>query len=181
VLRVVIDTSSLVSYVLTQGDLMRLVVAHWRAGSFTVLSSPATRRELAGVLARPKVRELAVAPLDELVYGLERFSENVPGTLDLSGACRDPKDGKFLACAMEGKAHYVISSDRDLLDMRCYQEIAILNPGQFLLALELYGMETAHMAARFTPDVLSDIQANVPLEAETGARVETALALASSS
>ena len=43
-LRVVIDTSSLVSYVLTRGDLMRRVVAHWRAGTFTLLSSSATRQ-----------------------------------------------------------------------------------------------------------------------------------------
>jgi predicted nucleic acid-binding protein len=51
VLRVVIDTSSLVSYVLTQSELMRRVVSRWRAGAFTLLSSPATRAELADVLA----------------------------------------------------------------------------------------------------------------------------------
>ena len=117
-LRVVIDTSSLVSFVLTQGEIMSRVVAQWRAGAFVLLSSPATRAELAGVLTRPAIQQLAVAPLDELVHGLERFSEHVPGKLDLSGACRDPKDDKFLACAVEGHAHYVVSSDRDLLDMR---------------------------------------------------------------
>ena len=100
-LRIVVDTSSLVSYVLTQGELMRRVVAHWRAGTFTLLSSPATRAELASVLARPSIRKLATAPLDELVWGLERFSEHVPGVLDLSGACRDPKDDKFLTCVVE--------------------------------------------------------------------------------
>jgi putative PIN family toxin of toxin-antitoxin system len=185
VLRVVIDTSSLVSYVLTRGELMRRVVAHWRAGapstssgqSFTLLSSPATRAELAGVLARPAIRQLAVAPLDELAQGLERFSEHVPGGLGLSGACRDPKDDKFLACAVEGRAHYLVSSDRDLLDMRRYRDVAIVNPGQFLLALELYPMEAAAIAARFGRDVLADIQASVPLEPETAARVAEALAM----
>jgi predicted nucleic acid-binding protein len=43
-LRVVIDTSSLVSYVLTQGDLMSQVVAHWRAG--TLDCSPPRRRDV---------------------------------------------------------------------------------------------------------------------------------------
>jgi len=109
VLRVVIDTSSLVSYVLTRGELMRRVVAHWRAGTFAFLSSPATRAELADVLARPAIQQLAVAPPDELVRGLERFTEHVPGVLDVSGACRDPKDDKFLACAVEGQAHYLVS------------------------------------------------------------------------
>jgi len=147
-LRVVIDTSSLVSYVLTWGELMSRIVAHWRAGDFTLLSSPATRAELAGVLARPAIRQLATAPLDELVQGLERFSEHVPGALEISGACRDPKDDKFLACAVEGDAHYLVSSDRDLLDMRRHRDVAIVNPGQFLLALELYPMEARALAAR---------------------------------
>ncbi|MBC8248193.1 MAG: putative toxin-antitoxin system toxin component, PIN family [Anaerolineales bacterium] len=176
-LRVVVDTSSLVSYVLTRGELMRRVVAYWRAGTFTLLSSPATRAELADVLARPAIRQLAVAPLDELVRGLERFSEHVPGLLGLSGACRDPKDDKFLACAVEGGAHYLVSSDDDLLDMRRYQDVAIVNPGQFVLAMELHPMEAREMAARFGRDVLADIQATVPLEPETAARVAEALTI----
>ena len=156
---------------------MHRVVAHWRAGTFILLSSPATRAELADVLARPAIRQLAVAPLDELVRGLERFSEHVPGVLDLSGACRDPKDDKFLACAVEGRAHYLVSSDDDLLDMRRYRDVAIVNPGQFLLALELYPMEAKALAARFGRDMLADIQATVPLEPETAARVAEALAM----
>jgi len=176
-LRVVIDTSSLVSYVLTQGELMSRVVAHWRAGTFTLLSSPVTRAELAGVLARPAIRRLATAPLDELARGLDRFSKHVPGVLNLSGACRDPKDDKILACAVEGRAHYLVSSDRDLLDMRHYRGVAIVNPGQFLLALELYPMEARALAARFGHDVLVNIQATVPLEPGTTARVSEAMAM----
>ena len=178
-LRVVIDTSSLVSYVLTRGELMRRVIAHWRADTFIFLSSPATRAELAGVLDRPAIRRLAVAPLDKLVEGLERFSENVAESLDLSGACRDPKDDKFLACAVEGGAHYLVSSDRDLLDMHSYRQVAIVNPGQFLLALELYSMDAQAMGARFERDVLAGIQTTVPLEPGTAARVAEALALLS--
>lgn len=176
-LRVVVDTSSLVSYVLTRGDLMRRVVAHWRADAFTLLSSPATRAELAGVLARPAIQRLTAVPLDDLVQGLARFSEHVPGDLDVSGACRDPKDDKFLACAVEGGAQYLVSSDRDLLDVRTYQGVAIVSPGQFLLALELQAMDVRAIAARFDRAVLADIQDTVPLEPETAARVTEALAM----
>ena len=174
----VIDTSSLVSYVLTHGELMRRVVAGWRAGSFSLLSSPATHAELAAVLARPEIQRLAVSPLDELVRGLERFSQPVPGRLDLAGACRDAKDDKFLACAVEGQAHYLVSSDRDLLDMRGYQDVAILNPGQFLLALELYPLDSEAMARRFGRQVLADIKATLPLEPDTAQRLAAALDLA---
>lgn len=176
-LRVVIDTSSLVSYVLTRGEIMRQVVAHWRASDFRLLSSPATRAELAAVLQRPRIRRLAVAPLGELALGVDRFSHHVSGTLDLAVPCRDPKDAKFLRCAVEGEAHYLVSSDRDLLDMRRWRGVAIVNPGQFLLALELYGMEAVAMAERFEPAVLRGILETVVLEPSTAARVKEAVEL----
>jgi hypothetical protein len=69
------------------------------------------------------------------------YSWYVPGELCLTGACRDSKDDKFLTCAVEGDAHYLLSSDKDLLSMRFYRGMAIVNPGQFLLALELHALD----------------------------------------
>jgi len=177
-LRVVLDTSSLVSYVLTRGDILRRVVAHWRANHYALLSSPQTRAELAAVLARPQIRRLAVAPLDELVQRIERYTWPVPGVLDLQGACRDPKDDKFLACAVEGEAHYLVSSDNDLLDLRSFRGVVIHNPGQFLLALELSRLDARAMARRFDGKTLADIQETLLLEPETAGRLAAAVALA---
>ena len=177
-LRAVIDTSSLISYVLTRGDIMHRVVAQWRANGFVVLSSPATRAELTAVLSRPQIQRLAVASLDPLIQGLERYTWHVPGALDLTGACRDPKDDKFLACAVEGKAHYLVSSDKDLLDMKSYRGVAIVNPGQFLLALELHALDVKALARRFDLETLVGIQQSLPLEPETAARLLEAIALA---
>ena len=176
-LRVVIDTSSLISYALTRDDLMQRVVAHWRAGTFSLLSSPATRTELSTVLSRPCVQSLAGSPLDELLRGVERFSEHVSGELQLTGVSRDGQDDKFLSCAVEGGADYLVSIKRTLLDVRRYRGVAILSPGQFLLALELYPMEAAAMALRFSRDVLAGIPATVPLEPGTAARVAKAVDL----
>ena len=173
-LRVVIDTSSLVSYVLTRGDIRSQVVAHWRASSFRLLSTSATRAELAAVLQRPRIRRLAVAPLDELAAGLDRFSHHVAERLDLPIPCRDPNDVKFVLCAVEGRAHYLVSSDQDLLAMRHYRGVAFVNPGQFLLALELHSMSEGEMAERFGRQVLSEILDTVPLEPETAARLKRA-------
>lgn len=174
-LRAVVDTSCLISYVLTRGTLMRQVIAHWQEGAFTMLSSPATRAELTGVLARPAIQQLAAVPLDEMASGLMRFSEHVPGKLELVGVCRDPKDDKFLACALKGQAHYLVTGDRDLLTLRHYREIAIVNPGQFLLALELYVMSAQALAARFGLEVLKEIVETIPLDPDTTARVREAV------
>ena len=177
-LRVVLDTSSLVSYALTRGDIMRRVMGHWRANKYVFLSSPQTRAELVAVLARPQIKRLATAPLDELARVIERYTWHVPGTLDLSGACRDPKDDKFLACALEGKAHYLVSSDNDLLQLRSFQGVVIHNPGQFLLAVELSLLDANGMAQRFDFSVLRDIQETLLLEPETTHHLAMAVDLA---
>lgn len=180
-LRVVLDTSSVVSYVLTKGALMERVIAHWRAGTITVISSPATRLELAAVLARPRIRQRSEVDLDRLVAGMERFSEGVAGALTVSGICRDPKDDVFLACALEGDAHYLLSSDLDLLALRHHQDVAIVNPGQLLIAIALFGLAAAEMLEHYDRNTLADIQAVIPLEPATGRRLAAALALADTS
>lgn len=48
-LRAVLDTSSLVSYILTRGEIMRRVIGHWRANHYVLLSSPQTRAAPAAV------------------------------------------------------------------------------------------------------------------------------------
>lgn len=154
---------------------MSRVVEHWRAGSVILLSSPVTRAELGAVLARPAIRRLSSVSLDEFAQGLERFSENVPATADLTGVCRDPKDVKVLVCAQEGQAQYIVSSDRDLLDLRRFGDVAIVNPGEFLLAFELHALEPNEIALRFRREVLADIQANIPLDPETERRLAAAL------
>jgi len=157
---------------------MRRVVDHWRANHYVLLSSPATRAELAAVLARPQIRRLVVAPLDELVRGIERYSWPVPGKLELSGARWDPSDDKFLACAVEGEAHYLVSSDKNLLELRSFQGVVIHNPGQFLLALELSMLDAEAMVRRFGRATLLDIQLALLLDSETAKRLAAAVALA---
>ena len=127
------------------------------------------------VLARPQIQEISVVPLNDLTRCIERFTLTIPGKLTLSGACRDPKDDKFLACSVEGEAHYLISSDRDLLEMKRFQDIAILNPGQILLALELYSMDADEMVKRFAHEALIGIRERVPLEQNTLKRLDSAL------
>lgn len=176
-LRVVIDTSTLVSYVLSKSALLSRLIDAWRSGQFVLVTSPATRAELAQVLARPGIRSRTLVPLDELVAGLERFSRTVPGILSTTGVCRDPKDDKFVACAVEGNVDYLVSSDADLLALRWHREIAMVNPGQFLLALEMHSLSPDQIFRRHDRMVLERILANVPLQPDAAHKVRTALAL----
>jgi putative PIN family toxin of toxin-antitoxin system len=174
-LRAVLDTSTLVSFVLTTGEIMRQVIAAWRADEFVLVTSPATLTELHEVLERPAIQQRAKVSIARLYTEVVGISIHVAGRLELHNVCRDPKDDKFLACAVEGEAHYLVSSDKDLLDMASYEGVCILNPGEFLAALQLHRFSVDEIQQRYSRDTLQMIQATLCLDLETGARLVQAL------
>ena len=154
---------------------MGRVVAHWRAEDFILLTSPSTRADLAQGLAHPSIQDLTARPLAELVQGLEQFSEPVAGTLDLSGACRNPRSDALLACAVEGEAHYLVTTDRGLLRMRNYQDLCIVTPVRFLLALQLHKLPVEEISHRFPSQTLHRIVSAMCLDPTTEAKLNQVL------
>ena len=45
--------------------------------------------------------------------------------------CRDPDDDKFLSCAIDSKALYIVSGDKDLLSIRTYENVEIITAAEF--------------------------------------------------
>jgi len=48
----------------------------------------------------------------------------------------DPADNKFLECALDGRADYIVSGDSHLLGVGQYQAIQILSVRQFFKPME---------------------------------------------
>ena len=61
----------------------------------------------------------------------------VPGILQLPEATRDPKDDPLVACAVEGAADYLVSGDRDLLDLGETENTRMVTPREFVETLGL--------------------------------------------
>ncbi len=59
-----------------------------------------------------------------------RVSRKVESKRRIS-ACPDKADNRFLEAASAGKAEYIVSSDRHLLDMKEFEGIRILKPEEF--------------------------------------------------
>lgn len=51
----------------------------------------------------------------------------------------DPADNKYLACAYEGEADYIVSGDHHLLDLGSYQGIDIIKAREFLSLWATHG------------------------------------------
>jgi hypothetical protein len=45
---------------------------------------------------------------------------------------RDPEDNMVLECAIEAEAEYIVSGDKDLLELKEYRGIRIIRAGDFL-------------------------------------------------
>lgn len=50
--------------------------------------------------------------------------------------CRDPDDNVILSLALDGKADYIVSGDKDLLDISSFRNIPIIKPVEFLSMFE---------------------------------------------
>lgn len=174
-LRVVIDTSTLVSFVLTAGDITRRIIAAWRADEFILLTTSETRAELRRVLEKPQIRARSREPMGWFADDIERFSTHIAGDLQLPGVTRDSKDDMFLTCAVEGRADYLVSSDRDLLVLRGHENVCVVNPGEFLVILRLAQLSPLEMRTNFSPDTLSHVWSSLCLTPSLKEKVAEAL------
>ncbi len=131
--RVVLDTNVVLSaLVFAQGRLARLRHA-WRQERCRPLASAATIGELMRALAYPKFA-LSMDEQRELLgdYLPYCVTVTIPVRRPRVPACRDPFDVPFLELAVIGKAHYLVSGDRDLLALRGRFACNVLTPEQFL-------------------------------------------------
>jgi putative PIN family toxin of toxin-antitoxin system len=136
VLRVVLDTNLLVSYLLTQGKTIALLIDLWEQGEIAVLVSPAILGELIEIVERPRLRQYMKGDQQVLIDLIATNAIHTSGELALPGASRDPKDDKFLACAVEGEADYLVTGDADLLDLGSIQGIPIVRARDFVDIIE---------------------------------------------
>jgi predicted nucleic acid-binding protein len=45
--------------------------------------------------------------------------------------CRDPDDNKFIDCAYAGRCVYIVTGDKDLLDIHGFEDIEIVTAAEF--------------------------------------------------
>jgi putative PIN family toxin of toxin-antitoxin system len=143
-MRLVCDTSVLVSSVLVRSGVPAQLVNAWRIGRFALVASPSILHEVQHTLNYPRIRRkyfLTDADISGLIRLLQTEAVIVPGTADVSDSqVRDPKDQHVLACAVDGAADGIVSSDKDLLVLGSYRGIMIV---PVRMALEWFAINGA--------------------------------------
>jgi putative PIN family toxin of toxin-antitoxin system len=105
------------------------VIAHARL----VFTEP-TLEEFRSRLWRPKFdRYLTIERRNQILQDFSAIADwvDIADTAIPVGS-RDPDDDMFIRTAVAGSARWLVSGDRDLLEVRGLEEIAILSPADML-------------------------------------------------
>lgn len=136
-MRVAVDTNVLISAIIKPQNRTGLVLVHLRKGDYVLLYSKELMDELTEVLARPKLKKYGLndETVDMFIGSIIAKGKSVQ-LLTVVDICRDPDDNLLLSLAVDGNADYIVSGDKDLLDLIQIQEIPIITPAGFLALFE---------------------------------------------
>jgi len=115
-IKVIIDTnlwiSFLISWEFEQLDFL------FSSGKILLLFSNRLLSEFLRVASREKFRKFfSTSEIDELSAKLKRVAKMIE-TKSILTLCRDPKDNFLLELAVDGKADYIVTGDKDLLELK---------------------------------------------------------------
>jgi putative PIN family toxin of toxin-antitoxin system len=136
--RVVLDTNIYVS-ALRYGGKPKQVLDLALNGSLRLLISAPLKLELERVL-RDKF-DITARKIAESAELLWSDAEWIVPAYHLN-LCLDESDNRVLECALEGKAGYIVTGDRHLLNLQPLEGLAILSPDAFLARFNAAGAES---------------------------------------
>lgn len=134
-LRAVVDTNLFISGIFGKGSLSSKLQDLWINQEFELITSIEIMKEVSRVLRYPRIQQ-RFHPKDET---LKRFFRLVfrkavitKDTYKTDKIIDDPSDNKFLACALEGKADYIVSRDPHLRNLKQFHGINIVDASTFV-------------------------------------------------
>ena len=127
-MRVVFDTNVFISAFATEG-VCSVLLKRARLKEFELFVCSVVINEVKSVLKQKfKVEEEIIREVVELI---KESSEPVSIVEKVEGVCRDGDDDLILSCAVSACADYLVSGDKDLLEVKKYENIKIVSPKDF--------------------------------------------------
>lgn len=128
--RIIIDTNLWISFLITK-DFTKLDDIIFSRKGILVFSQELLEEFLA-VAKRPKFRRFfSPSDIEDLLETIEEYADfvNVTTTVEV---CRDSKDNFLLSLSVDGKADYLLTGDKDLLDLKTFSTTTIITIAEFL-------------------------------------------------
>ncbi len=128
-MRLVLDTNIVISG-LIWGGMPRRLLDLARDGRVTLFTSSVLLDELAEVIARSKFEAMLTSQDFTPAFLIQRYGmlARLVTPRAIERIVRDADDDAVIATALAAQADVIVTGDYDLLTLRAYNEIQILNP-----------------------------------------------------
>ena len=101
-----------------------------RKQAFSLVLCDEIISEFEGILKRKfKITSADVSEISAIVS--EAAAEIIHDLSPVPNICRDPNNNMIIACAIDAHADYIVTGDEDLLILKSYEDIVIINPRNF--------------------------------------------------
>lgn len=138
--RAVIDTNLFVSGLFANQGYTYQLQELWLVGAFELVVSEQILNEIQRTLQKPQIKQrLLLQDGEETVIAeLIRTKATLVTTdrYQTDKITEDPTDNKFLACALEADADYIVSGDNHLLALKHFHRIQIVDAKTFVEKIE---------------------------------------------
>ena len=133
-MKALFDTNVLLAAFLTEGVCAKLLTRA-RKQQFNLITCSFILHAFERILtkkfsATKQEKENALALITEAAPNIAHPSETP------TGPCRDKDDDNILACALEADSDYLVTGDKDLLQMKAFRGILIITPRDFELLFD---------------------------------------------
>jgi putative PIN family toxin of toxin-antitoxin system len=133
-LRAVVDTNLFISWLFARDTVSAQLQNLWVDEAFELVTSVEIIKEVSRVLSYPRIKERFKPKEDNirrffrLIFRKAIISKDIYHTDKIVD---DPTDNKFLACALEKKADYIVSRDPHLRNLKHFHGIQIIDATAF--------------------------------------------------
>lgn len=134
-MKIVADVNVIISATIAPLGMSRSILTAWREGRLDLVTSDGIIAEVEQKLRSPRISgkyglteddiRITIAILRTLALLV------VVSTKKIRSVTGDPEDDYVLATALQGQVDYLVTGDKELLDLDRYESVKILSPRQF--------------------------------------------------
>ena len=134
-LKAVLDTNIFVSGLFAESGVIFELMELWADECFELATSLEILEEFYRVLHKPTIQKHFQPTEKEIIEFIEIIKERAvitPNLLEIDIIKSDPTDNKFLVCAKEAAADFIVSGDKHLKDIKQFEKIKIVDAKTFI-------------------------------------------------
>jgi len=136
-MRVVLDTNILVSFLLTRGEAVSSIFNGWEKGQFILLASEEILLEVKQALEKFVRSNLIPGERAQALLRRIRKETRMVVIQTVVKIAKKRSDNRFLACAKDGRADYLVTGDKKhLLPLKKFGKTKIISAKEFVKILD---------------------------------------------